>query len=219
MFTGLVTDIGKIKRVQASSKGQTFQIQTQYDIASLELGESIAVDGICLTVVKFEKDSFWVDASLETVSCTTVSSFTHGSKVHLERAMKLSGRLGGHLVLGHVDGVGELRESYQDGNAIVYHFTAPESITRYLLDKGSVGINGVSLTVNTIDKDGFSVAIIPHTQEKTNFLRYKAGLKVNLEADIIGKYVYRFLTRGKDDAATGLTGEIDLETLVKAGFS
>ncbi len=219
MFTGLISDIGTIKSITKTVDGQSFQIKTSYDVSSLDLGESIAVDGVCLTAVKFEKDSFWVDASLETISCTTVSSFIIGSKVHLERAMQLSGRLGGHLVLGHVDGVGELREKYSEGNAVIFKFRAPDSITKYLLDKGSVGINGVSLTVNSTDDDGFSVAIIPHTQEKTNFTNYQAGDKVNLEADIIGKYVYSFMTQGKDKTREGLTSGIDLETLLSAGFS
>lgn len=219
MFTGLVSDIGTIKSVSKMADGQRFQIQTKYDISDLELGESIAIDGICLTAVKFEKDSFWVDASLETISCTTVSSFKTGTKVHLERAMQLSGRLGGHLVLGHVDGMGELVKKYTEGNAVVYHFRAPDSLMKYLLDKGSIGINGVSLTVNSTEEDGFSVAIIPHTQDMTNFPSYQVGDSVNLEADILGKYVYRFLMNGKDETRAGLTSGIDLETLLSAGFS
>lgn len=219
MFTGLISDIGTIKSLKKMADGQRFEIQTKYDISSLELGESIAIDGICLTAVKFGKDSFWVDASLETISCTTVSSFTTGRKVHLERAMQLSGRLGGHLVLGHVDGLGELQKKYNEGNAVIYHFRAPDSLTKYLIDKGSIGINGVSLTVNSTNDDGFNVAIIPHTQEKTNFPSYQPGDLVNLEADIIGKYVYRFLTKGKSQTREGLTSGIDLETLLSAGFS
>lgn len=222
MFTGLITDIGKIQSITKSAKGQTFEIKTQYSISDLEIGESIAIDGVCLTATKFGARSFWVDASLETLSRTTLGDFKTGDQVHLERAMQLSGRLGGHLVLGHVDGVGSIQSRVQEGNALIYTFNAPPSISTYLLDKGSVGINGVSLTVNSLTKTGFTVAIIPHTQDKTNFSDYKIGRRVNLEADIIGKYVHKFLTGGKDRKGglqTGLSGGIDLETLMNAGFS
>lgn len=211
MFTGLITDIGRIRTRRQSGPNWTVTIQTAYDTADLTLGESIAVDGACLTVTAIGTDSFSVDASPETLRRTTLGDRHPGDPVHLERALRLSDRLGGHLVLGHVDGVGKILSRKKEGNAWLFELEAPPEVSPYLIDKGSITVDGVSLTLNWVEDARFGLAIIPHTLENTNFADYRPGRPVNLEADILGKYVRKFLNR---DDSPGL----DLSTLARAGF-
>lgn len=211
MFTGLITDIGKILRVEpATTGGRVFVIATSYDIDDLELGESIAVDGACLTVTRRHDGAFEIDASPETLARTTLGDRRQGEPVHLERALRVGDRLGGHFVLGHVDGVGHVRKKRRDGNAWVVDVEAPESVLPFLIEKGSVTLDGVSLTVNRVDANGFSVAIVPFTVEKTNLGSYTVGRAVNLEADVLGKYVHRIL---------GGSQKITLPFLERHGFA
>lgn len=190
MFTGLVSDIGAVSERTAESDGATFWLRCGYAIDSLELGESIAVDGACLTVAELDDEGrFAVEASPETLARTTLGDRQVGDAVHLERALAVGERLGGHFVTGHVDGIGELRDRRRDENAWLLDFEAPDAVARYLVEKGSITVDGVSLTVNEVDGAHFGVAIIPHTAEQTNLADYRPGRRVNLEADLIGKYV------------------------------
>lgn len=190
MFTGLVSDIGTVAERANVDEGATFWLRCGYDVDSLELGESIAVDGACLTVAELDDEGrFAVEASPETLARTTLGDRRAGDAVHLERALAVGDRLGGHFVTGHVDGIGTLRDRRRDENAWLLDFEAPGEVARYLVEKGSIAIDGVSLTINEVEGARFGVAIIPHTAEQTNLADYRPGRRVNLEADLIGKYV------------------------------
>jgi len=189
MFTGLVTDIGEVVHVDHLERNSRITIRSHLDLSDLVMGESIAVDGACYTVVAFSGDRFAVDVSPESLDRTTAGSLKAGDMVHLERALRLSDRLGGHLVLGHVDGVGKLLSKNQEANAWHLIFSIPETVQPYMVPKGCVTVNGVSLTVNRCDSAEFGVTIVPHTHEKTCLTALKVGDCVNLEADVIGKYV------------------------------
>lgn len=166
-------------------------IQTRLGAASFERGESIAVEGACLTVVETKEDQFKVQAAPETLRVTTLGELKPGARVNLERALRLSDRLGGHLVLGHVDAVGELLARRREGGSLVLELSLPPALAPYLIQKGSITIDGISLTVNTLEADRFSVQLIPETQERTTLPGKDVGRRVNLEGDVIGKYVAR----------------------------
>ena len=206
MFTGLVTHSGTIRNVRRSATGSTLVVQPQPAMTDLALGESIAIDGACLTVTNFDDESFEVEASLETLERTTLGGVRSGDAVHLERALRLADRLGGHLVLGHVDGVGEVVSTAPLGDATRIEISAPEAIMRYIIEKGSITVDGVSLTVNGHGTDRFDVAIIPHTQDVTKLGAAKPGQRVNLEADVVGKYVHKFVHA--DSASSGISREL-----------
>lgn len=210
MFTGLVADIGRIANRRSRGNAYSFTIETAFDTGDLQEGESIAVDGVCLTVTDIGADYFGVDASPETLDRTTLGDRTPGDGVHLERALRLADRLGGHLVLGHVDGVGTVRRRRRDGDSWQLDIEAPPQVAPYLLEKGSITVDGVSLTVNEIDAPRFGLTIIPHTAEKTQIADYRSGRRVNLEADIVGKYVRQFVHNDAD--------ELGLDDLIRAGF-
>ncbi len=210
MFTGLISDVGTITSCsRPGSGGMTLRIATSYDLDTVELGESIAVDGTCLTVTSMGNGEFEVDASPETLARTTLGGRKVSDRVHLERAARIGDRLGGHFVLGHVDGVGRVTRRERAENAWVLSIAAPDTVTPYLIDKGSVTMDGVSLTVNRVTEDGFEVAIVPFTVDKTNLGDYSPGRKVNLEADVLGKYVRKFV---------GASSKIDASFLAKHGF-
>lgn len=194
MFTGIITDIGEVSEI--SQNGDTrIVIKTSYDTSTIEFGASIACSGVCLTVVDKGQDYFSVDVSAETLSCSSLGDWNLGSKINLERALKVGEELGGHIVTGHVDAVGEILNIEADGDSKKFTFSIPAKLKSYIASKGSVTINGASLTVNDVmDKDGhteFSINIIPHTQEKTTFGAVKKGDKVNIEIDILARYVAR----------------------------
>lgn len=214
MFTGLVADVGTVRAVTKSAQGATLTIQTHFDTSELVLGESIAVDGACLTVTHILEDAFLVDASLETLDKSTIGMRRVGDRVHLERALAVGDRLGGHFVLGHVDGMGTIRRMDKAGNAWQIDVQAPEAVSMYLIDKGSVTVDGVSLTVNWVRGDLFGLTIIPYTASDTNLIDYKVGQKVNLEADVLGKYVRQLMTKRTEAPTSSIT----METLMKAGF-
>jgi riboflavin synthase len=202
MFTGIIKDLGRIVDVETGADGQRLSVGTDWETDSFELGESIAVDGVCLTVTDVDDGRFDVDVSPETLDRTTLGELGAGDEVHLERALRVGDRLGGHFVQGHIDGVGTLVSRERDGDAWRLDFEAPEGVARWLVSKGSIAIDGVSLTVNAVDECRFSVAIIPHTADKTKLASYQPGDRVNLEADMLGKYVGRLMARGRelDDA-------------------
>ncbi len=195
MFTGIVTDLGRVRAI--TRLGDTrFEIETHIDMAGVAIGASIACSGACLTVIEKGPDWFAADVSAETLSCTTLGDWTIGSPVNLERPLTAADELGGHMVSGHVDGVGTVRSIIPEGDSKRFTFAAPAELMRYIASKGSVSVDGVSLTVNEIDATSFGVNVIPHTQAQTTFGNMVQGTRVNLEIDIVARYVARLL--GKD---------------------
>lgn len=194
MFTGLVEDIGRVERCQSHSGAVVFSIASEV-VADKELGlgDSVAINGVCLTVTERRVGHFTVLAGAETLRLTTLGSLRPGAVVNLERALKVGGRLGGHLMQGHVDGVATMASRRQDGANQVFAFRTPPELSRYIVVKGSIAVDGISLTVNTLDDGSFSVALIPHTVSKTTLASHRVGQKVNLEVDMIGKYVESLL--------------------------
>lgn len=198
MFTGLVEDTGTVVRAVdrplAGGGARDLIIAPQAISASeLALGDSIAIDGCCLTVTERDARTFVVQAGPETLARSTVGGFGEGSVVNLERSLLPTTRLGGHIVAGHVDGVGEIAARADDGPWVVVSFQAPAAILRYVVEKGSIAVDGISLTVNQVDGYAFAVALIPHTLETTGLGRKRVGSRVNLEVDIVGKYVEKFV--------------------------
>ncbi len=195
MFTGLIQDIGGIQSLEQRGEGVSLTIRTQLDLRSIKVGDSMSVEGVCLTVVKVSGRTFSVEVSPETLGRTTLAGLREGQPVNLEAALKMSDLLGGHLVSGHVDGTGEIAEVAREGNSWRYRFRVPPEVGRYLIEKGSVAVDGISLTVAECRDQEFSVSIIPHTAERTTLGKKKAGDKVNLENDLIAKYVEKFVHR------------------------
>ncbi|MBS4048424.1 MAG: riboflavin synthase [Alphaproteobacteria bacterium] len=190
MFTGIVTDIGTV--VARETRGDThFRIRTRYETASIDIGASIACAGVCLTVVQKGADWFAVDVSAESLSRTTLGNWKDGSAINLERSLKVGDELGGHIVSGHVDGVGEVVATRSEGDSLRIDFRAPASLAGFIAEKGSITIDGASLTVNGVDGAVFGVNLIPHTQQVTTLGKLKAGDKVNLEIDVLARYVAR----------------------------
>jgi riboflavin synthase len=219
MFTGLIEGTGTLLRIERHGADSGMVIRADYTMGGLVLGESIAVSGACLTVVSFQGDVFTADVSAETLSRTTLGRKQPGSRLNLERALRLGDRLGGHLVSGHVDGIGSLRDRYREGRSWRLVFDAPQDLTRYIIEKGSIAVDGISLTVNGCDENGFDVNIIPHTAQATTLENLQIGDAVNLETDLIGKYVEKMLGGWKKSAEKPQkTSRIDDEFLKKHGF-
>lgn len=191
MFTGIVTDIGRVRAVNTESGDRHFEIETRFDMDDVALGASIACAGACLTVVDKGPGWFAVDVSAETLSRTTLGDWTVGSRMNLERSLKVGDELGGHIVLGHVDGVGTVASRGHAGDSLRLEFEAPAALARFIAEKGSITIDGVSLTVNAVDGRRFEVNIIPHTQRETTLGTLEAGARVNLEIDVLARYVAR----------------------------
>jgi riboflavin synthase len=195
MFSGIIADIGSIKQANDRDGGLRLMIATSaLDLSDVQTGDSIAVNGICLTVVEHGADSFAVDVSRETLNCTEGLDAI-GAPVNLEKALRLADRLGGHLVSGHVDGVGEVIEFSNLGESWKLDIRAPQALAKYIAIKGSITINGVSLTINQVSGGEFSVNLIPHTLVITNLKNLRAGSRVNLEVDLIARYVERMMQR------------------------
>ena len=193
MFTGLVEELGKVRAVSRGAHSIRLTVGAEKILAYVKLGDSIAVDGVCLTVTGFDAESFKALVSAETLRRTSLGERVAGDVVNLENPVSLSKMLGGHMVLGHVDGVGRVEAITPDGECQMWAFSVPDGLGKFLVWKGSVAIDGISLTVVDVGKGRFSVTIIPKTLEATNFRQRKPGDAVNIETDIIGKYVYRFL--------------------------
>jgi riboflavin synthase len=220
MFTGLIETVGVIDQIGKKRNSFQIRITAVLDLSKSDIGASIAVDGVCLTAVAVEKNAFAVEASPETLARTTLNERKRGDRVNLEQALQLSDRLGGHLVTGHIDGIGEVISTTKDSNAWVIGISIPPALTRYLVKKGSVGVDGVSLTVNELEGNAFTVSIIPHTAQNATIGTKRIGEKVNIETDLIGKYVERFL----NEAALlpkikGKSPSIDTDFLNKHGFT
>jgi len=208
MFTGIVEEVGAVSR----RSGADVAILAERVLEGLSEGDSIAVDGACLTVVSINDDGFVAQISPETMERTTLSALRPGDAVNLERALALGDRLGGHVMQGHVDGVGRVHSVTPQGDFALWRFQAPSEVSRYLVPKGSVAVDGISLTVVDPVRDTFGVAIIPATLQQTKLGSKRAGDLVNLEADLFGKHIYQYLIRGRDE---GLT----LESLRRNGFA
>jgi riboflavin synthase len=214
LFTGIIESTGQIASIRvAGGDWRLGIVSSGLDFSDVQLGDSIAVSGICLTVVELQPQGFLADVSRETLACTTMGGWQQGELVNLEKALMPTSRLGGHIVSGHVDGVGELLSRRSDARSERLVFRAPPALARYIAHKGSICIDGVSLTVNEVSGTEFGVNIIPHTAERTTLHRFKPGRQVNLEVDVIARYLERLLTAGEAPQA-GLT----FEKLAAAGF-
>ncbi|HSV30359.1 MAG TPA: riboflavin synthase [Candidatus Omnitrophota bacterium] len=196
MFTGIVTDLGEVRRVvKGAGKETRFEINTRYDTDTIEIGASIAHNGVCLTIIETGKGWYAIEASAETLSKTTLGDWAEGAKVNLERAMKVGDELGGHIVSGHVDGVATVVSITPENESLRFVFEAPVELAKFVAPKGSVALDGVSLTVNEVDGRRFGINVIPHTQAVTTFGTYRVGSRVNMEIDMLARYVARLLER------------------------
>ncbi len=220
MFTGIIEGQGTIAAIQAADQGRRFVFRVQWALDETKIGDSIAVNGVCLTVVALSGNRFAADVSPETLNKTTFSHARIGDRVNIERAMRFSDRIGGHLVSGHVDGMGRIREKAQTANAIQMTIQVPEAMMQYMVPKGSVAVDGVSLTLNACRGDAFAVSIIPHTARVTTLGEKKIQEAVNIETDMIGKYVAHFLSGKGSGSKRESRGpsNLDRSLLEKAGF-
>lgn len=217
MFTGIVEEIGVVKALESSLAGTRLAILASTVMETLTVGASVSVNGACLTVVAVGDREFSAEVSRETLSITALGRLITSAPVNLERALKINERIDGHLVSGHVDGVGTLTSRRQEGNGIVLRIEAPKEVLRYCVPKGSITVDGASLTINELNDRSFGVAIIPHTAKMTTLGVKQAGETVNLEADLIGKYVERLLQE-RGDLPPKLAPAIDREYLQKRGL-
>lgn len=216
MFAGIVEEMGAVTSLDKTLAGTRMTILASTVMSDLKIGDSVSINGTCLTVVTKGEQDFVVEISPETLSVTTMGQLIPGAPVNLERAMKLNERIGGHLVAGHVDGVGTIRSRHQEGNAIFFTIEAPSEILRYCIVKGSITVDGISLTINEVADHSFSVAIIPHTAKVTTLGLKQVNDTVNLESDLIGKYVERLLQERSQLPKT--TPIIDKDYLQKRGL-
>ncbi len=217
MFSGIIEVVGKVRSVRSDGGGARISVDAGSLLEGVRNGDSIAVNGACLTVVAFEGQVFEADVSLETLRRTNLGSLQSGDGVNLERALALGDRLGGHLVTGHIDGMGRIRSRRADGESIWLTVEAPPEVMRYVVHKGSVAVDGISLTVADCDGETFSIAIIPHTSERTMLTDKQDGAPVNLEADLIGKYVEKLLS--PHATGGGKPDGVSLETLKEHGYA
>ena len=212
IFTGIVEELGVLKNVQKGARSSQLNIQAEVVLEGLHVGDSIAVDGVCLTVVSFDGSSFVADVMPETMEKTTLRQLHPGQRVNLERALQVGDRLGGHLVQGHVDGIGTIRQQSVLDIATLVTIAAPREVLRYCVHKGSITVDGISLTITGVDRDVFSVSLIPHTYRNTTKGFKKVGDSVNLETDIIGRYIEKYLQAGREE------GNINMGFLAENGF-
>ncbi|MCX7991310.1 MAG: riboflavin synthase [Proteobacteria bacterium] len=211
MFTGLIEELGIVKSISARSSGRLFEIECQKVLNNTKIGDSIAVNGICLTVTEIKERSYKVDVSKETLDISTAKHFKVGDRVNLERALSFSDRLGGHIVTGHIDTVGKIVETRKEGDFYIFKISYDKSFDKYVIYKGSIAINGISLTINEKFTGMIRLNIIPHTFNVTNLRYLKRGDLVNIEFDIVGKYIENFIKESKDSLSEGF--------LISRGFS
>jgi len=221
MFTGIIEAVGTIAVIEEQAGDMRLYVRTgDLDLTDVKLGDSIATNGVCLTAVELPGDGFVADVSCETLAHTRFHTLALGERVNLEKALMPTSRLGGHIVTGHVDGIGEIVARSEDARSIRFSVKAPQEIQRYLAAKGSVTVDGISLTVNALDGDCFELNIVPHTAQETIMTEYVAGRQVHLEVDIIARYLERLLGHGQkkdnnEQSAQGLT----MDTLIAHGFN
>ena len=219
MFTGIVEEVGVLKSIRRGASSAVLEIAARTVLEDIHLGDSIAVNGVCLTATSFTGSSFTADVMHETLDRSSLAALRPGSRVNLERAMAANGRFGGHIVAGHVDGVGTVLETKRDDNAVWYTIAAGPEVLRYGVEKGSITIDGISLTVARVGPESFAISAIPHTVAVTVLKDRKAGDKVNLETDIIGKYVEKLLITGPvQPAEPKQTSGITKDFLTRYGF-
>lgn len=220
MFTGIIESFGTIKRIEAKGEGKVLHIGCDLDLSESKIGDSIAVNGACLTAVSLEKNGFTVDMAPETVRRTTFKHLTIGARVNIERALKLSDRIDGHLVSGHIDGTGTLTSITRQSNAVIIKIDVPPKLAEDMIEKGSVAIEGISLTINACSEKNFEVSIIPHTADITTIGSKRVGDEVNIETDMLGKYVKKMLmgSLSKNDALPHGKEDISMELLARNGF-
>jgi len=214
MFTGIVEEIGTIKAIHKERISASLVIKAEVVTQDLKVGDSVNTNGACLTVTSFDVNGFTVDVMAETMRNTNLDLLSPGSKVNLERALKMSDRLGGHMVSGHIDGTGEITEIYTEENATWFIIKTENEILKYIVKKGSVAIDGISLTIAEVEDRFFKVSIIPHTADETTLLQNKAGSIVNIENDLTAKYIERFLNFNDENAKS----KIDMDFLKQNGF-
>ncbi len=200
MFTGIIEETGEIAAIAHGAKSCALTIRGNIIFGDLKIGDSVAVNGVCLTATAIDGNTFTADVMAETMRRSSLGTLKKGSRVNLERAMSANGRFGGHIVSGHIDGMGFLRSLVREDNAVWVTVTADETLMRYIVEKGSVSLDGISLTVARVYKEAFSVSVIPHTGAETTLLNKKAGDRINIECDIIGKYVEKLV--GKSSSLT-----------------
>ena len=218
MFTGIIESIGKIAKMEQRRGDVRLHIATgKLDLSDVALGDSIAVNGVCLTAVVLPGDGFVADVSNETLSLTSLGQLSTGSPVNLEKALTMSTRLGGHLVSGHVDGLGEVIAKSEDARSIRFTVKAPDELAKYIAHKGSVTVDGTSLTVNAVKGAEFELNIVPHTAQETIMSEYEVGRKVNLEVDLVARYLERLLLGDKAADAYAESG-LNMQKLMEAGF-
>lgn len=202
MFTGIIEEVGKVQHVRTGTASCVLSVAASKILSDVHIGDSIAVNGTCLTVCRFDAESFSADVMPETMRRTNLGRLVPGSPVNLERAMAANGRFGGHIVSGHIDGTGQIRTLVREGNAVWVHIAARPELLRYVAEKGSIAIDGISLTVAGVTAQDFCVSIIPHTGSETTLLQKKSGDTVNLECDIIAKYVEKLLCKAEKGGIT-----------------
>lgn len=222
MFTGIIQAVGQIAAMRLQGGDMRLSIEAgKLDMADVVLGDSIAVNGVCLTVVELSGTRFAADVSTETLSLTSLGQLSHGHAVNLEKALTLSTRLGGHLVSGHVDGLGEVISRHDDARSVRFTLRAPDALAKYISAKGSICVDGVSLTVNKVDGTLFELNIVPHTLQETILQQYRSGSKVNLEVDVIARYLERLLL-GDKAAESGCSASestgVTMALLAEHGF-
>ncbi|NVJ49715.1 MAG: riboflavin synthase [Gammaproteobacteria bacterium] len=216
MFTGIIESVGQISKAQDVGGDKRFEIAVgKLDMSDVALGDSIACNGVCLTVVEMTASTFMADVSGETIALTGFRNYQVGQRLNLEKALTPATRLGGHLVSGHVDGIGVVKQRWQDGRSWRFVITAPKDIARYIAHKGSITVDGISLTVNRVDGVDFELNIVPHTLAETIMEQYQAGTEVNLEVDQIARYLERLITFDDGTESRG----VSLEHLIRSGFA
>lgn len=214
MFTGLIEEVGVVRSLRTGAKSAEITVGASEVLGGLRVGDSVAVSGVCLTVTSLGRDSFTADVMAQTVRATNMAGLRPGARVNLERALRLGDRLGGHIVSGHIDGTGAVRGLWREDNAVWFTVAAPPEILRVVIPKGSIAMDGVSLTVAHVDDEVFGVSVIPHTRDATTLPDKQAGDVVNLECDVIGKYVEKLLAPASQQAESGL----NLDFLAQHGF-
>jgi len=215
IFTGLIIEVGRVRQIRRREDGAFLVIEARKVLEGTRIGDSISIDGVDLTVIEMSPDSFSADASLETLKRTTLGELRAGGRVNLERALAVGERLGGHMVQGHVDGTAELISVAQEGNAYRMRFKFARELGRYIAMKGSIAVDGISLTVAGLGDDWFEVAIIPHTWRETSLSDLKSGSRVNLEVDVLAKYVERLMLK---EPSQPTQPELTVEYLIEQGY-
>ncbi|MEW6996771.1 riboflavin synthase [Colwelliaceae bacterium BS250] len=219
MFTGIVEAVGQIKVINVNANGARVVVSCGHlDLSDVKLGDSIATNGICLTVVDFDNSSYSADVSNETLTRTGFAHYKTGTKVNLEKAMLATTRFGGHMVSGHVDGVAKILNVTTVGNSVEYWVELPQNLKQYVAEKGSITVDGISLTVNSVENERFRLTIVPHTTDQTIISSYQAGHVVNLEVDLIARYIERLLICKEQEDSSSTSSGVSKELLMQSGF-